>query len=218
MLLSVLLLSVLPACSSLPDIHLGVCGNHVVDSGEECDSADPAACGQPATADACHWKCSAVPACPAGAGDVCNAVTQYCRTTPGVCGNLVVDPDEDCDGDGPSCGAPGDAKRACRRLCTMGPCASGSFCGRDGICRQPTGTYTLGPPVASPESSISALDVDGDGWPDLVERGLSTLAIRTNDQHGGFVAFGEGPVHLLRPPMALQSGSTHLNPPSTASR
>ena len=57
------------ACTELPDVERGVCGNHVVEPGEDCDGFAPegAACAAPEDAHACRFDCAAS-ACPAGLG------------------------------------------------------------------------------------------------------------------------------------------------------
>src|SRR5688500_14426129 len=76
----------LAACRDLPELSHGVCGNGVVESGEDCDGlADPEhACGGAAEATACRYTCAAA-TCPAGWG-----------CSDGLCrygtGELVADP------------------------------------------------------------------------------------------------------------------------------
>lgn len=54
-------------CSKLPDIPRGVCGNQVLEGGEQCDgSPAPFACGAPRTPAACRFICQNDVACPAG--------------------------------------------------------------------------------------------------------------------------------------------------------
>ncbi len=65
--LSLLLLCVGLGCSKLPDIPRGVCGNQVLEGGEQCDgSPAPFACGAPRTPAACRFICQNGVACPAG--------------------------------------------------------------------------------------------------------------------------------------------------------
>ena len=210
-----------PACKDLPDIPVGVCGNHILEAGEDCDSSDATTCAPPGSPDACHAACTigdgGQSSC--GAGEVCGD-SGFCRPTTNVCGNLVVDPGEDCDSgtSDPTCGFPAAGAHACRFLCDGPACPTGYFCRRDQICRAPTGTYTLGPGVGLPEDFFSLLDVNADGYPDLVERGLSRRspsAPMISTAGSWRSAKGRS---TCCPPMALQSGSTHLNPPSTTSR
>ncbi|MEZ4226341.1 MAG: VCBS repeat-containing protein [Polyangiaceae bacterium] len=93
----------------------------------------------------------------------------------GTCGNGFVDPGEDCDGPGASCGAP-ESTGACRFLCSTDlSCPGGYACGSDGVCRQPTGQYTHVNELSSDSDMFSALaDMDGDGIRDLVNFDPST--------------------------------------------
>ena len=82
--LGVLFAVVVGACKPLPDIAPGVCGNGVLDTGEDCDgfSSDGLECRPPGASGQCHLDCSpradgkATP-CPAGFGcDLDNACRQ----------------------------------------------------------------------------------------------------------------------------------------------
>lgn len=88
---------------------------------------------------------------------------------PGVCGNRVVDPGEDCDAPGAACGQP-SSKHPCRFLCkTTSDCPKDYACGDDGVCREATGTFSRGPLVPAAQAlSYSVADVDGDGYDDIV--------------------------------------------------
>src|SRR5262249_53116405 len=64
-------LALLSACSSLDPIEPGVCGNGIVEDGEDCDSSDP-------SCDACGLLCDdtggcAIDGCPSGADAFCHA-------------------------------------------------------------------------------------------------------------------------------------------------
>jgi hypothetical protein len=96
----------------------------------------------------------------------------------GVCGNRVVDPDEDCDtfavGAGTFCRPPGSSGQ-CRYGCgpqadgTAPGCPAGMGCGVDGTCREPSGSFVAGAqPVAGAFAAILVGDVDGDGRADVV--------------------------------------------------
>ncbi len=67
------------ACDDLPAIAGGVCGNRVLDAGEDCDDFPSDACHAPDTAHACRLNCR-VAACPEGAA--CG-VDGVCRTASG---------------------------------------------------------------------------------------------------------------------------------------
>ena len=71
---------VLAACSDLPTVPRGVCGNHVLEAGESCDRSGPG-CGAPGSPGACRFTCESG-ACPAG-GFVCGLDT-ICRKPRGT--------------------------------------------------------------------------------------------------------------------------------------
>jgi hypothetical protein len=58
------------ACSSLPDIERGICGNHVVDPAEDCDGFAPAGarCASVGEPSACRFRCDQGASCPPGYG------------------------------------------------------------------------------------------------------------------------------------------------------
>jgi hypothetical protein len=103
-----------------------------------------------------------------------------CTTLPdveqGVCGNLVLEAPEDCDGfdrDGIACRPPG-ASGECRLDCSTatektGACPAGWGCSPAGICRPVTGAYSpAGSAIPGNTSSLLAGDFDGDGNDDIV--------------------------------------------------
>ncbi|MGD0523999.1 MAG: VCBS repeat-containing protein [Polyangiaceae bacterium] len=104
-----------------------------------------------------------------------------CSTLPAiqadVCGNAVVDPGEDCDtfpvGPGTSCRPPGSVGQ-CRLDCTVGTgdvCPSGWGCGVDGICREPSGTFTRQSQIVAADAwRVMTGDFDGDGLSDVLAR------------------------------------------------
>jgi hypothetical protein len=148
-------------CATLSPLAADTCGNGVVDANEDCDSF-PAACGRPGTgAGACRIACGgSQPPCPDGWG--C-AVEGFCRQpsgafgppgTPGSTGTATMLVG-DFDGDGrkdvvgvSTRGAGGTAK------------VRVAYYGDDAALEKVL-------PLASPVSSLSVRDVDGDGRDDL---------------------------------------------------
>lgn len=107
---------------------------------------------------------------------------------PGTCGNRVIEEGEDCDGfasDGQACGEP-DTGNECAFICDLqggedAPvCPADWQCGRDGRCRQPTGTFD--------EDALTTLefvtqvlaigDIDGNGYNDIVGNQSSRITMR----------------------------------------
>lgn len=144
-----------------------------------------------------------------------------CRSLPAIpsdtCGNGVVDPGEDCDtfapAAGTSCRAPGTAGQ-CRLDCTKGSgdaCPSGWGCGTDGICRQPSGSFSrASAPLAANAWRVMTGDFDGDGRADVLSRapidvgGYSTVRIHY---------YGPDPQN----PQQIDLASTLVVPPNIAS-
>jgi hypothetical protein len=131
-------------------------------------------CAPPGSPHACHFLCdpsSTATQCPLG--NTCSAAG-VCAAAPGVCGNGIVDGDEECDPTVTTslgtCGAVGTAT-GCKFVCSATvACPAGASCGRDGRCREPSGQFVAaGSPVPFPSSSFLLRDVDGDGVLDLVD-------------------------------------------------
>ncbi len=65
-------------CAGLRDLDAGVCGNGVIESGEDCDGPG-SDCGTPETASACRFLCGSELACPdsfqCGSDGVCRFAT-----------------------------------------------------------------------------------------------------------------------------------------------
>jgi hypothetical protein len=108
---------------------------------------------------------------------VCPACADLSKAEPGACGNGVIEEGEECDKHaefpGSTCGAPGTPAQ-CRYLCAYGAastgCPAGRGCGQDGICRQPSRTFTELTAAAAEGASriILPADFDGDGRPTLI--------------------------------------------------
>ena len=125
-----------PDAACLP--QPSVCGNGVVESGEDCDeSSGCIAHGQP---NECHMLCSAYSnrVCPAGKVCSDSGSDGACLTQASVCGNGVVENAEDCD-ESAGCIAPGQPNE-CHMLCSTYSnriCPIGQVCsdsGADGAC------------------------------------------------------------------------------------
>src|SRR5690242_4310412 len=84
----------------------------------------------------------------------------YDPIQPNTCGNGVVEDGEDCDVVG---GPDAAGCVACRWSCASTTCPEGWGCGRDGECRQGTGTYKeRGAPSDEDVSEFVLADLDGD--------------------------------------------------------
>ncbi len=125
------------------------------------------------------------------------------------CGNFVIDPGEDCDGD-----ASGLCDADCSLRCgddTM-PCPDGYVCGADTLCHAPSGLFSTTPrSVPLPSDVYAVTDVDQDGYGDVVSLASTSLD----------VAFGEGTADLSRRASTLTPRAfgvpafTHLDADST---
>ena len=115
-----------------------------------------------------------------------------------VCGNGVVDPGEDCDGDasaaGGTCGTMG--ANACHFVCAnSAACPSGYVCSPDQRCRAPSATFAKTSsafPFAGDD--VAAGDVDGDGTDDLVGVSSDTLMARFGSADGELGAVSSQPI------------------------
>lgn len=114
----------------------------------------------------------------------------------GVCGNTVVDLDEDCDlgvdpalGDGLRCDA-------CRYVCDGdAQCPAGWGCGADAVCRHASGVYVelVDATFELPAEDWSVGDGDGDGHPDVIGLG----------SNGARIAYGAGDGRFVPGPVAV---------------
>ena len=120
-----------------------VCGNGIVEEGEDCDCGGPGPCGDNACCDAatCRFKNNAV--CDDSNEDCCRdcqlaSSTTVCRASQGPC-----DPEETCNGTSPYC--PEDRWAEAGTDCGDGMhCASGQCTSRDQQCRTLMGAYNQG--------------------------------------------------------------------------
>jgi hypothetical protein len=102
----------------------------------------------------------------------------------GVCGNDVVDAQEDCDGHAPSasaeCAPPGSAHE-CRFVCgattrggdsAVAACPTGFGCGLDGVCREFTGSFAVASaPQAISSFALSSAHFNSDGKASVFDLG-----------------------------------------------
>lgn len=120
-----------------------ICGNGIVEVGEQCDCGGTSGCGNDSCCDptTCQYKAGAV--CD-DANDECCQNCQLkpagavCRPSTGVC-----DPQEVCTGNSSSC--PADQTAPNGQNCGSGlQCASGQCTSRDQQCKTLMGSYTQG--------------------------------------------------------------------------
>ncbi len=107
---------------------------------------------------------------------------------PDVCGNKVIDGEEDCDGftdygGDTACGAPDreEENQRCVYLCNASNvCPPGWGCGLDGVCSRPEGTFEFSPlsPWHMPVNEFAIGDVDGDGNADLIGNDPAQIMVR----------------------------------------
>jgi hypothetical protein len=144
----------------------------------------------------------------------------------GVCGNGILEADEECDPGivgRAGCGAPSDPLRACRPICAAATalepevaCGAGSRCGDDGICRSFSGQLAAGTPVVLGRAiaSLELADFDADRVPDLMMATGRDVFLAYGDGDGGFAAPDREPLSALRGmPFAFS-----LNPRQDAAR
>lgn len=119
-----------------------------------------------------------------------------------VCGNRIVEAEEDCDDpDDDGCGAP-DRATACRWLCdpkdAEPTCDVDRVCGGDGVCRRPSGSFAN--PIVIDAAGVRWIergDLDGDGRDDLV------VQLHVPDRLPGVEAiYFDEPAGLQRVPLA----------------
>lgn len=116
------------------------------------------------------------------------------------CGDSILGVGEDCDGRyalaGAECAAPG-SEHACHYVCTDAACPEGWGCGVDGRCYQPQ-SLLVSPEGAEPVPIrvTDVMDVDGDGFGDLVDTSGLTISTRFSDGAGAF----DSTFNLVIPP------------------
>jgi hypothetical protein len=116
---------------------------------------------------------------------------------PDVCGNKVIDGEEDCDGftqygGDTQCGAPDldDEAKQCVYLCDSdrATCPPGWGCGLDGVCSRPEGSFIDAPasPWHMPVDEFAIGDVDGDGNADLIGNDPAQIMVRFGSSNAEF--------------------------------
>jgi hypothetical protein len=110
----------------------------------------------------------------------CESLPELARD---VCGNHVIEKNEDCDGAGIG---ENTCNESCRLTCTADlECPEGWGCGVDELCRQPSGYVEFfGGALALPADSLSLADFDGDGRSDVLASQDSTLTLAYVDSGG----------------------------------
>ena len=176
------------ACSKLPDIPADVCGNGVLEPGEDCDSftRNDLTCRSPGMVGQCHMDCSpgedgARTVCPDGWGcdpdDVCRKATgEYQVMSERILGNAWSLGSGDFDGDG----------RA-EVLASERPSALGSaksrvhYFDRDAV---PSGTFNANHFLATP----STIPVRGSSRTDLAFAGGGGLGLLRGELDGSLIS------------------------------
>src|SRR5438067_13756300 len=110
--------------------------------------------------------------------------TDLAPLKPGVCGNGVLEPGEDCDSNDPTC-------IRCARVCsTASDCPTPDYaCGIDGFCHAPGGA--LGAPSVPVPFQVDDLvitDVNHDGVGDAIGLSKTSLVVRFGDGNGALSA------------------------------
>ena len=115
-----------------------------------------------------------------------------------VCGNKVIDGEEDCDGfteygEGTVCGAPEleEVDKQCVYLCGGGEgavCPPGWGCSLDGVCNRPEGRFVDAPasPWFMPVDEFAIGDVDGDRAADLIGNDPAQIMVRFGSANAEF--------------------------------
>ncbi|HTM22453.1 MAG TPA: VCBS repeat-containing protein, partial [Kofleriaceae bacterium] len=119
-----------------------------------------------------------------------------------MCGNLVVEPGEDCDGfagEGQACAAAGSVSE-CRFECADAACPDGWGCGLDGVCRR-GGDFAEAPlgPWTYDGVTMDGADVDGDGRVDVIGVGPAGIGARFSSADGRLDDHADLPMRVMGP-------------------
>lgn len=149
-------------CSDIQAVHLGSCGNHVLEAGEDCD-------GSTGCASSCHFSCSATQPCPSGWG--CDREAGVCRASSGHFRALGLAIDD--GGKLSSADLDGDGRDELVFVGAYAPVAASiAFFSSAGEVER-----SVGLPAAS---SVAAGDVTGDGLPEVIVGGTSVSAFHSS--------------------------------------
>ncbi|HEX5058764.1 MAG TPA: hypothetical protein VFV99_05350 [Kofleriaceae bacterium] len=98
-----------------------------------------------------------------------------------TCGNGVIDPDEDCDNNGPTCDS--QCRVTCANTVDCDALPGAYVCGADSICHAPSGVFVQTPAVAFPfvVGQGAVADLDGDRIGDVVGFSDVTIDVRFGD-------------------------------------
>jgi hypothetical protein len=108
------------------------------------------------------------------------ACTSLPDVAPGVCGNGILEANEDCDNPGETC-------VQCEIVCAETACTKAGFrCGADDVCHAPSGVFETEPrsEVPFPVLGFRISDVDFDGYGDVVGLNATALNMRYGDPTG----------------------------------
>jgi hypothetical protein len=109
-----------------------------------------------------------------------------------VCGNLVVEAGEECDGfPKEGCHKP-ETENQCRIDCRKKPCAPGAACAADHVCRMPTGQFDWKRTgEAGVAFTLNMADVTGDHRTDILMGAWESLTTATFDKDRNLTLSGE---------------------------
>lgn len=111
---------------------------------------------------------------------VLTACTELPEVGRGVCGNGILEANEDCDNPSGTC-------MQCALLCEANTCSKSGFaCGVDDVCHAPSGVFANEPrsELPFPVLGFRISDVDADGYGDVVGLNATTLNTRYGDPTG----------------------------------
>jgi hypothetical protein len=111
---------------------------------------------------------------------VAAACTELPEVGAGVCGNGILEANEDCDNPSETCDQ-------CEILCSDNACGKAGYqCGADDVCHAPSGVFETDPrsELPFPVLGFRISDVDFDGYGDVVGLNATALNMRYGDPTG----------------------------------